>query len=51
MTTAEIAERVLRGYETHVPIDPVRTDVSGLAAVYAVQRATYDVFGTQTRRP
>src|SRR5215469_13251591 len=51
MTTAEIAKRILRAYETRIPIDPVRTDVSGLAAAYAVQRATYDVWVAAGRKP
>ena len=51
MTTAEIAKRILRAYETRIPIDPVRMDVSGLAAAYAVQRATYDVWVGAGRKP
>ena len=51
MTTAEIANRILRAYETRVPIDPVRTDVKGLAAAYAVQRATYEVWVGAGRKP
>src|SRR4029077_7602688 len=51
MTTADVAKRILRAYQTRIPIDPVRTDVSGLAAAYAVQRATYDAWVEAGRKP
>lgn len=51
MTTIEIANRILRAYETGEPIAPVRGEVSGLAAAYAVQRATFDAWVKAGRRP
>jgi 2-keto-4-pentenoate hydratase len=51
MITADVAKRILRAYQTRVPIDPVRTDVSGLAAAYAVQRVTYDAWVQAGRKP
>jgi len=50
-TAAEIANRILKAYETGIPIAPVRTEVSGLAAAYAVQRATYDAWVKAKRTP
>ena len=51
MTTNEIANRILRAYETGEPIAPVRSEISGLAAAYAVQRATFDVWVKSGRKP
>jgi 2-keto-4-pentenoate hydratase len=51
MTTAEVAGRILQAYATGVPIDPVRTEISGLSAAYAVQWATYDACVKAGRRP
>jgi 2-keto-4-pentenoate hydratase len=44
MSTVEIANRILEAYKTGVPIDPVRTELSGLMAAYAVQRATCEAW-------
>jgi len=44
MSSTEIARRLLDAYETGIPIAPVRSEISGLAAAYAVQRATYDAW-------
>jgi 2-keto-4-pentenoate hydratase len=51
MSAAEIANRILEVYESGVPIAPVRTEVSGLAAAYAVQRATFDAWVKAGRKP
>ncbi len=51
MTATDIANRILRAYETGEPIAPVRTEISGLAAAYAVQRATYDTWIKAGRKP
>jgi 2-keto-4-pentenoate hydratase len=51
MTTVEIANRILEAYKTGTPTDPVRAEVSGLAAAYAVQRATYDTWVKTGRVP
>jgi len=51
MITMEIANRILRAYETGEPIAPVRDEISGLAAAYAVQRATLDVWVKAGRKP
>jgi 2-keto-4-pentenoate hydratase len=51
MNTTEIAKRILKAYETGIPIAPVRTEISGLAEAYAVQRATYDVWVKAGRKP
>jgi 2-keto-4-pentenoate hydratase len=51
MSAAEIANRILKAYESGVPIAPVRTEISGLAAAYAVQRATFDAWVKAGRKP
>ncbi len=51
MSAAEIANRILEAYKSGVPIAPVRTEVSGLAAAYAVQRATFDAWLKAGRKP
>jgi 2-keto-4-pentenoate hydratase len=51
MTTTDVARRILRAYETRSPIAPVRSEISGLAAAYAVQRATYDAWVKTGRKP
>lgn len=51
MTTIEIAQRILRAYETGDPIAPVRGEISGLAVAYAVQRATFDAWVSAGRKP
>ena len=51
MSAAEIANRILEAYESGVPIAPVRTEISGLAAAYAVQRATFDAWVKAGRKP
>jgi 2-keto-4-pentenoate hydratase len=51
MNAAEIANRILKAYESGVPIAPVRTEISGLAAAYAVQRATFDAWVKAGRKP
>jgi 2-keto-4-pentenoate hydratase len=51
MTTADVAHRILQAYETGIPIAPVRAEVPGLAAAYAVQRATYDIWLKAGRKP
>ncbi|MDR3422691.1 MAG: fumarylacetoacetate hydrolase family protein [Xanthobacteraceae bacterium] len=51
MTTTEVANRILKAYETGVPIAPVRSEISGLEAAYAVQRATYDAWIKAGRKP
>jgi 2-keto-4-pentenoate hydratase len=51
MTATEVANRILKAYETGVPIAPVRTEISGLVAAYAVQRATYDAWVMAGRKP
>ena len=51
MSAAEIANRILKAYESGVPIAPVRTEISGLAAAYAVQRATFDAWVKAGREP
>src|ERR1700691_5197814 len=51
MNAAEIANRILEAYQSGVPIAPVRTEISGLAAAYAVQRATFDAWVKAGRKP
>jgi 2-keto-4-pentenoate hydratase len=51
MSAAEIANRILKAYESGVPIAPVRTEISGLAGAYAVQRATFDAWVKAGRKP
>jgi 2-keto-4-pentenoate hydratase len=51
MSAAEIANRILKAYESGVPIAPVRTEISGLAAAYGVQRATFDAWVKAGRKP
>ena len=51
MSAIEIAHRILRAYETGELIAPVRTEVSGLPAAYAIQRATYDAWIKAGRKP
>lgn len=51
MTTTEVANRILKAYETGIPIAPVRSEISGLAAAYAVQRATYNAWVKAGRKP
>jgi 2-keto-4-pentenoate hydratase len=50
MSTIDIAKRILRAYDTGEPIAPVRSEVSGLTAAYAVQRATYDAWVAAGRK-
>ncbi len=38
--TAGVAQRILRAYETHAPIPPVRSEIHGVGEAYAVQRET-----------
>jgi 2-keto-4-pentenoate hydratase len=51
MTAAEIASRILEAYETGIPIAPVRSEIPGLAAAYAVQRVTYNAWVKAGRKP
>jgi 2-keto-4-pentenoate hydratase len=51
MTDTEVANRILNAYETGIPIAPVRSEISGLAAAYAVQRATYNAWVKAGRKP
>jgi 2-keto-4-pentenoate hydratase len=46
----EIARRLLDAYETGVPIEPVRSQVAGIAAAYEVQRASVDVWERRGRK-
>jgi 2-keto-4-pentenoate hydratase len=51
MTDTEVANRILNAYETGIPIAPVRSEISGLVAAYAVQRATYNAWVKAGRKP
>jgi 2-keto-4-pentenoate hydratase len=51
MSTTEIANRILEAYKSGIPIAPVRTEVSGVTAAYAVQRATCDAWIRAGRKP
>jgi 2-keto-4-pentenoate hydratase len=51
MTGTEVAHRILKAYETGIPIAPVRSEIFGLAAAYAVQRATYNAWVKAGRKP
>jgi len=43
MSAAEIANRILEAYQSGVPIAPVRTEISGLAAAYATVVPVFSV--------
>jgi 2-keto-4-pentenoate hydratase len=45
----EIATRILDAYRAFSPIEPVRGEISGVAAAYAVQRAAVDMWLSQGR--
>ncbi|OFZ99436.1 MAG: hypothetical protein A3H35_19155 [Betaproteobacteria bacterium RIFCSPLOWO2_02_FULL_62_17] len=47
----DIAQRILDAYATGVPIKPVREELDGVAAAYAVQRETVRHWLAQGRRP
>ena len=46
----DIAARILEAYRTGVPIEPVRTEISGVAAAYEVQRAAVAVWRERGRK-
>ena len=47
---SDIAGRILDAYRTGVPIEPVRKEISGVSAAYAVQRATVAAWRAQGRK-
>jgi 2-keto-4-pentenoate hydratase len=49
-TSNEIAERILNAYDTGIPIMPVRSEVSGVAAAYAIQQATLATWQARGRK-
>jgi 2-keto-4-pentenoate hydratase len=48
--TSEIARRILRAYSDHMPIEPVRGEIKGVAAAYAVQLAAIDIWKGRGRK-
>jgi 2-keto-4-pentenoate hydratase len=46
----DIAGRILDAYRTGVPIEPVRREISGIAAAYEVQRAAVAVWRARGRK-
>lgn len=49
-STEEIAQRILDAYASGRPIPPIRGEIDGVAAAYAVQRATIERWLRQGRR-
>lgn len=47
---SEIAQRILRAYSDHTPIEPVRGEIKGVAAAYAVQQAAVDIWKRRGRK-
>jgi 2-keto-4-pentenoate hydratase len=49
-SSIEIAQRLVDAYGTLKPIEPVRGEITGVAAAYAVQRASVDIWRGHGRR-
>ncbi len=49
-TELEIANRIIAAYRTHTPIAPIRTEIHGVPAAYAVQKAAIDIWLKNGRR-
>jgi len=49
-SATEIASRLINAYRTFSPIEPVRGEISGVAAAYAVQKAAVDMWRREGRR-
>jgi 2-keto-4-pentenoate hydratase len=48
--TSEIAQRILRAYSDQTPIEPIRGEIKGVAAAYAVQQAVVDIWKGHGRK-
>jgi 2-keto-4-pentenoate hydratase len=46
----DIAQKLIDAYRSHMPLPPVRGEISGVAAAYAVQQAAVGIWTKQGRR-
>ena len=46
----EIAKRIIDAYRTRVLLEPVRSEITGVAEAYAVQQAAVDIWKGQGRK-
>jgi 2-keto-4-pentenoate hydratase len=49
-TNTDIAKRIIGAYTTRVPLAPVRGEITGMIAAYAVQQAAVDIWQGQGRK-